>query len=157
MSALHLAHQDPEVAAQIHRIWRASYREEARLLEIGDFPPLRRTVEAIQQAASRFFGLSVEGTLAAVVEVDADSEPLDLSALVVRPDFFRRGLATGLLRQLLEEEFPGRAVSVTTGAANVPAIRLYEKLGFRIVERWDHREGIAMVTLHRSGGAESHG
>jgi ribosomal protein S18 acetylase RimI-like enzyme len=135
----------------------ASYREEARLLDLDDFPPLRRTVEAIQQAGSRFFGLSVEGTLAAVAEVDADSEPLDLSALVVHPDFFRRGLATGLLRQLLEEEFPDRAVSVTTGAANGPAIQLYEKLGFRLVDRWDHGEGIPMVTFHRPGEEESLG
>jgi len=135
----------------------ASYREEARLLDIDDFPPLRRTVEAIQQAPSRFFGLSVEGTLAAVAEVDADSEPLDLSALVVHPDFFRRGLATALLRQLLDGEFPGRAVSVTTGAANGPAIQLYEKLGFRLVDRWDHGEGIPMVTFHRPGEEESLG
>jgi ribosomal protein S18 acetylase RimI-like enzyme len=125
----------------------AAYREEARLLGVENFPPLRRTVEDLGRSSSIWFGLSLDGTLAAVLEIEEHPARLHIASLIVHPDFVRRGLATRLLRYLLDVEFPGQAFSVATGAANTPAIRLYEKLGFQIQQRWKTGEGIAMVTL----------
>ena len=142
-------HADPAVASAIHRVLIEAYRVEGDLLGVADFPPLRRTEDHVQAASSRFFGLVEEGTLAAVAEVAPEDGGFNIDSLVVAPAFFRRGLASRLLRHLLEEVFPDRVLSVSTAAANDPAILLYEKLGFRRQKAWRGRGGIPMVRLVR--------
>ncbi|MGZ3473763.1 MAG: GNAT family N-acetyltransferase [Polyangiales bacterium] len=56
---------------------------------------------------------------------------IDICRWVVDPESMRRGLGRRLLREVM-----GPHTRVRTGAANEPAIRLYESEGFRIVERF---------------------
>ncbi len=154
-----LDHRDPELAEEIRAVLWHAYRVEAELLAAEDFPPLRRTAGEIAAAAARFFGTRVAGRLVAVTEIETEAdEHVHVGSLGVVPEMFRRGLGRGLLEAALAR-FPGRRVTVSTGAANAPAIRRYEAQGFTIERRWQTpREGIAMVTLGRparSGGGAS--
>lgn len=64
--------------------------------------------------------------------VATDLRIVDIALL---PDRRNQGLGTALLRAVLERaEREGRTASLHVGQAN-PAIRLYERLGFRRVER----------------------
>ncbi|MGZ3448889.1 MAG: GNAT family N-acetyltransferase [Polyangiales bacterium] len=54
---------------------------------------------------------------------------IDICRWVVDPESMRRGLGRRLLREVM-----GPHTRVRTGAANEPAIRLYESEGFRIVD-----------------------
>jgi ribosomal protein S18 acetylase RimI-like enzyme len=70
---------------------------------------------------------------------DWESRPL-LLYLVVRPEAKRRGMGTALLLQsgeaLAAAGHPELDLFVTE--ANEPAVNLYRKLGFEVVERVDH-------------------
>jgi RimJ/RimL family protein N-acetyltransferase len=52
-----------------------------------------------------------------------------------------------LVRFVLNQR-PGR-FHVTTGAKNLPAIRLYERLGFELAWRFETPDGVAMVAYLR--------
>ncbi len=158
----------PASAAQIHRVFQASYRVEAGLLEIADFPPLRRTVEEIEVSSNRFFGVVHDpegrqdyelerregalghGELVAVTEVRTvvTDKSLFIDSFTVHPSRFRQGVGSRLLDHVLGV-FAGRTLRVSTAAANEPAIRLYEKKGFQMEESRRRKGGLLMVTLLR--------
>jgi len=135
------------VAEEIHRVLQASYQVEGRLLGIEDFPPLRRTVAEIRRATTTFHGIRVEKDLAAVAELEATSEEsAHINAFVVHPRFFRRGLGRALLLSL--QGLPRSArLTVSTAAANEPALALYALSGFHKERDWEQPFGLAMVTL----------
>ncbi len=141
-----LDHYSESVAIQIHDVFQLSYKIEARLVGVDDFPPLRREVSLIQSSSSQFFGQRIEGDLAAVIEFTKSERDLSIDSLVVHPQYFRRGLASQLLRSLLAK-IPWQNAFVDTAAANNPAIELYRKFGFSESERWKTAEGIEKVRL----------
>ncbi len=145
-----LDHASPSVAAAIRAVMLEAYRVEAEILGVEDFVPLRRTAAQVASTDALFLGIAVNGTLAAVAEVE-EPEPghVHLGSLVVRPSHFRRGLATALLRHLLAAHAAGD-VTVSTGVLNRPALLFYAALGFREHRRWSTNDGIPMVTLLRA-------
>jgi ribosomal protein S18 acetylase RimI-like enzyme len=63
-----------------------------------------------------------------------DSETPELS-IAVLPEYRGKGIGTDLLRHLVEEvRVRHRALSLSVSSDN-PAIRLYQRLGFEVVER----------------------
>jgi ribosomal protein S18 acetylase RimI-like enzyme len=137
----------PGVAAAIQSVMHEAYLAEAALLGVTDFVPLRRGAQDVADSPARFLGVTVGGDLAAVVELD-ESQPktVNIDALVVRPRDCRAGLATALLRAVLDSD-PARTTTVSTAAGNVPALELYSGLGFFATGTWTTPDGIGMVTL----------
>lgn len=141
-----LEHCSEEVATEIHAVFQLSYKEEAQLIGVADFPPLLRTVAHIQAATSQFLGLRIESELAAVVEYTHDATHLSIDSLVVHPSYFRRGLASQLVQSLLGR-LAWNTADVETAVANIPAISLYQKFGFSESRRWQTAEGIDKIQL----------
>jgi ribosomal protein S18 acetylase RimI-like enzyme len=157
--------RDAAIAARIHAVQMAAYAQEAALLGVTDFPPLRRTVADIQADTASFTGAFVDGVLAGVISIEA--EPADTSrpstvpeitvaqitALVVDPPYQRRGVARRLLRHVLDAH-AGRAMTVSTGADNGPARALYAAHGFvETARRTVTPAGLVVVTLRRAATA----
>jgi ribosomal protein S18 acetylase RimI-like enzyme len=126
-----LDHRDRTVARRIHAIQLAAYSQEAQLLGVADFPPLRQTALCIRDSEEQFFGAFVQDTLAGVAAIEQahDAAALCLSSLVVQPAMQRRGVASALLREILRR-FGSQAVVVSTAAGNLPALALYGRFGF---------------------------
>jgi len=141
-----LDHCSEEVATQIHDIFQRSYKVEAELLRVKEFPPLQRNTSHIQAARSKFFGSRIGTDLAAVIEYSLSAAHLTIDSLVVDPRYFRRGLASKVLRSLLDR-VDWQTADVETAAANRPAIALYEKFGFSESDRWMTKEGIDKIGL----------
>jgi ribosomal protein S18 acetylase RimI-like enzyme len=141
-----LDHCSEDVAIQIHDVFRRSYRVEAELVGKTAFPPLQRSASHIQAAGGRFLGHRIGSDLAAVIEYSLSESRLSIDSLVVDPRYFRRGLASKILRSLLDR-VDWRTANVETAVANQPAIALYEKFGFSESKRWTTKEGIDKVEL----------
>lgn len=137
-----------DVAKSIRQVFQVSYAVEAQLLKAKEFPPLKRPLEDFITSESIFYGYFEGQVLAAVVEVKKDQRIVHIQSLVVDPTYFRRGIASQML-QFLIDEFSCPKWTVETGAANAPAIALYERHGFRIVKQWMTEIGIEKVAFER--------
>jgi len=127
----------------------AGYCVEAGLLGVSDFPPLKRTRREIADAESSFIGAYAHNGIAAVTEIETDqASTIDIAALVVLPKYFRMGLGTALVREIIEVH-EGTRITVCTGARNAPALSLYTQLGFEASDTWIADDCIAMVKLVR--------
>ncbi|MCA9838380.1 MAG: GNAT family N-acetyltransferase [Trueperaceae bacterium] len=132
-------------AAAIYELMQASYKEEARLLGLSEFYPLRRTAKDIARSSNRFLGLLGEKELRALCELEQVGErSLVIASLVVHPDAFRQGLASRLINYVLEYE-PFDHLEVSTAEKNLPATQLYQKLGFKLKSRKALPEGLVIV------------
>ena len=141
-----LDHCLEDVAIQIYDVFQQSYKIEAQLVGVKEFPPLQRSTSHIQAASSKFLGQWIGSDLAVVLEYSLGDAHLSIDSLVVHPRYFRRGLASKILRLLLDRVH-WQTADVETAAANHPAIALYEKFGFSESKRWGTNEGIEKVQL----------
>jgi ribosomal protein S18 acetylase RimI-like enzyme len=139
----------PGIAERVHALARAAYESEARWIGCDDFPPLRETVAALRGSADTFLVFEQAGNLLGALSFDPAADPVHITRLVVGPDYWRRGVATALLKELERRGAPGASFAVTTARDNVPATRLYQGQGFQIVGASISPEGIALFQLRR--------
>ncbi|MFT9600703.1 GNAT family N-acetyltransferase [Mesobacillus sp.] len=114
--------------AEVLDLQRKSYKIEADLIGTDEIPPLKETFEQLQGCGETFIGCYIDGKLAGAISYLKKGKVLDIYRMMVHPEFFRRGIAKKLIAQL--EQIGYSEMIVSTGAANTPAIELYEKLGF---------------------------
>ena len=146
----------PEVSQQIYQVFQSSYKIEADLIGVENFPPLSRTVEQIQQSSNEFYGVIVEGELAGVIEITLNegavesiaNTTLEIDSLTVSPLYFKQGIASRLIEFVLQNKAFEYAI-VETAAVNQPAIKLYEKHGFKVFKQFTPAHGIEKVALQR--------
>ena len=72
------------------------------------------------------------GRVAGYIGSQTCGDESDVMNVAVHPDFRRRGMAEALVNSLTEElkKIESRCLTLEVRASNVPAIALYEKLGF---------------------------
>lgn len=123
---------DETLARRALEIQRRAYRIEADLIGFDGIPPLHESLEELVASKEKFRGYFVGDVLAGFVSYELVDGLLDIGRLVVHPDYFRRGIGQALIRSL--DELGAERMIVSTGAANPPARKLYEALGFRLLE-----------------------
>lgn len=130
-------------------IQRAAYAVEARLVAYDSIPPLHEPLGELQSLDLIFLGVSCEHTLAGVLGYRRRGDTVDIDRVAVDPAYFRRGLASKLLRELFVRERDASRFTVSTGLGNEPAVRLYERFGFRVVRGDEPMPGVRVVRLER--------
>jgi ribosomal protein S18 acetylase RimI-like enzyme len=145
-------HRDSRIAARIHAVLQGAYAVEAGWIGCADFPPLRETVADVQRSADIWLVIEWEGDVLGVLSYEAVGMEVTITRLVVRPDWFRRGMATALLQELERRVAGGTQVLVSTAEVNVGAIGVYSKQGFRVGARLVAREGIVLRQLYKQLG-----
>jgi ribosomal protein S18 acetylase RimI-like enzyme len=152
-----LNHRREAITRQIHQLSQSAYQIEAELLGVTDFPPLNRTVYDISNSSSQFFGCIKNNQLVAAIEIETTSNHhINIACLVVSPDCFRRGLGKQLVLWTLEH-IHRKVTTVSIASTNVPAIRLYEKLGFQKSSQRSLDENITIVTFTLSASIQPDG
>jgi ribosomal protein S18 acetylase RimI-like enzyme len=136
------------IAEKIHRVFQVSYTVEARLLGVTDFPPLNRKMKDLMESPTLFYGCWEDSNLVGVIEIEMLDPYIDIWSLVVDPQYFRRGFAQKLL-EYVEAIYWDKNLVVETGWANQPALSLYQKLGFKIIDRWQTSIGIEKIRLEK--------
>lgn len=144
ISQLKLAHDD--TAAQLHVLLQRAYHVEAELIKNQHFPPLKRSLNTLRQTNTYFYGLWLQDSLGAAIELEQLENRLSICGFAVMPSCFRRGYGKCLLHEILRR-YSRQLITVQTAQANVPAINLYQKLGFDISRQWQSQDGFALVEL----------
>ena len=146
---------DDAVAQDVLDLQRAAYEVEAALIGSDRIPALTETLHALRTAGEDWLGLSDEvGLIGAVSWRELDDGTIDIHRLVVAPRAFRRGVATALLDGI-DATFPDRAMVVSTGSANEPALSLYRRRGFVVVRERDVIPGLSITELERRGAGRA--
>ncbi|MEP4889701.1 MAG: N-acetyltransferase [Aliiglaciecola sp.] len=135
-----------KVAAQIFTIFQNSYKVEALLIGVIDFPPLSRNINHIENSKSLFYGFTANKNLAAIIEFELHDNCLEIHSLTVDPNYFRQGIADKLLIYVLQKFRFSEAI-VETAVANTSAINLYKKHGFVEFKRWTPSHGIEKLAM----------
>lgn len=141
-----LENSNEAVANKIHAIFQCSYRVEAQIINVLDFPPLSRSTKNIANSKTDFYGFSDNNSLAAVIEIEINGKQLDIHSLTVDPKYFRKGFADKLINYVLKT-FDITIAIVETAVVNKPAINLYEKHGFLEIRRWTPSHGIEKLAM----------
>lgn len=147
-----LAPLDPaDLAQPLFALWQAAYAQEAALLglEPGRHAALRLGLRDLVGGSDTWLGCWQEGELVGALAWGADEDDpaaQRLSALIVAPDWQRRGVATRLLHALRLLVGRGPLV-VHLAAANAPALALFEALGWQLQRRWLGPEGLRLLRL----------
>ena len=134
------------IAKKLFTIWQESYRVEAKLLQVLDFPPLNRTVPDFINSSTRFYGFVKDDNYNAVMELRDNDDVLHIQSLVVQPSQFRKGLASKMIAFVLSENMEYN-FTVETGCDNLPAINLYLKFGFVETKQYETDHGIRKICL----------
>ncbi len=143
-----LQNKDIEISKRIRSVFQRSYSIEANLLNVKDFPPLKRPLESYVKSNTAFFGYLKNQELAGIIEIDYENNATHINSLVVEPKFFRQGIA----RQLMEfvfKTFDSNLFVVETGLKNEPACEFYKKFDFKEVKQWDADFGIRKIKFER--------
>jgi ribosomal protein S18 acetylase RimI-like enzyme len=143
-----LDHENRLIAENIYSVFQLSYAVEAKLLGAADFPPLKRTVPNFLESRTSFFGYHRNDTLVGIIEIDALKTSFHICSLVVHPDYFRQGIAQELLNFIFRL-LAGNNITVETGLANDPAVKLYKGFGFKEVGQYNTDHGIRKIKFER--------
>ena len=143
-----LKNNDMETSSQIRSVFQFSYAVEAELLKVKDFPPLKLPLESYLKSSNDFYGYFENNELAGVIEVERTEKYIDINSLVVKPNFFRRGIGRKLI-EFTFNRFDSKLFIVETGVKNKPATKLYKKLGFKEIKQWDTDFGVRKILFEK--------
>ena len=132
-----LDHRTQAVAEQIVEVEQAGYQVEARLTGYDGMPGLHQDASEVMALDLRVLGAVDGDRLVGVLGYRRHGDLVDVDRLAVHPDQFRRGIGTALLDELHRAEADARRIELMTSTGNTPAISLYLRSGYVIVDRDD--------------------
>jgi ribosomal protein S18 acetylase RimI-like enzyme len=136
---------DLATARRVHALQLAAYAVEAALIGYPALPPLHETPADLQHSGERFLACRQGEEIVGAASFVLDAGVLDIGRMVVSPTQARRGIGKRLLRALETIAGEGMTVTVSTAEKNIPAVRLYEGAGYRLVERVTLPDGLVIV------------
>jgi len=128
-------------AAEILALQKLAYLSEAELYNDYTIQPLTQTIEELAADFGRkTFLKGVEGgrIIGSVNGLMVGDRCL-IGRLMVHPDFQGRGIGTTLMKAIEGSFADARAWELFTGELSLKNIRLYERLGYRVVRKEQFR------------------
>ena len=143
-----LDHKDIEVVAKLVKLQKASYIVEAELIGFMQIPPLLELPEDIMNCEEIYYGYFMGGDLAGIISYKIETAVLDICKVAVHPDYFKRGIATKLIK-FVEQTAGIKSIIVSTGLKNDPAVKLYNSLGFVEIDVCEVAQGVHIVNFEK--------
>jgi ribosomal protein S18 acetylase RimI-like enzyme len=109
-----------------------AYQSEAKLLDDFTIPPLKQTIEEVQQEfAKGIFLKAADGNDEIIGSVRAwqENDTAYIGKLIVQPELQSRGIGTALVKAI-ESKFSPLRYEIFTSVKSTRTIRLYEHLGY---------------------------
>jgi ribosomal protein S18 acetylase RimI-like enzyme len=137
------------LAEDVLKIQIPSYMVEAELIDYYEIPPLKDTVDTLQQCGETFYGYYLNDELSGVISIKIGKGIMDIHRLMIHPKHFRKGIARMLLEFIESNEEDFETIIVSTGTKNAPAINFYEKSGFSITEETRVTERLSLTSFKK--------
>lgn len=142
---------DPHVIAMLLALQRSAYAVEAQLIGEDRIPPLLEDEHRLSAWRGRWL-LAWDGVdLVGATAWSEHDRHIDIEKVMVDPPAMRRGVASQMLRRVLDASARGHAV-VSTARDNAPAVSFYAKHGFTRVADEHVPPGIWVTRFELTGG-----
>ncbi|MCJ8345066.1 GNAT family N-acetyltransferase [bacterium] len=143
-------HQDLEQAKKLHELQMRSYQIEADLLNYPNLPPLLELVEDIVADQDQYLTAMCLQEICGFLAYKESSNVVEIDKVVVDPKYFRKGVASLLLENLIIKTGYAKDILVSTGTLNLPAIALYKKYDFQLVDQFVVGDSLEICSFKRS-------
>ncbi len=122
---------NPEDLKEILDLQYLAYQSEAALFGNKDIPPLKQTLEEVEDEYRQGIILKMtdEGNIIGSVRAHEKDGTVYIGKLMVHPDHRRKGYGRMLLAEI-EQYFPDKRYELFTSTRSKDNIRLYETLGY---------------------------
>lgn len=140
--------KNQQIAEAIVALQKSSYRIEADIIGFDMLPPLLENSEDIKNSKEVYLGYYVENSLAGILSYELEGDALDICKVAVHPSFFKRGIATQLIR-FVERNKEISRITVSTGLKNSPAVKLYLTLGFSETHQQEVEPGVHIISFEK--------
>ena len=148
--------QKDEVALEVLDLQKVSYAIEAKLINYFNIPFSHQEVEDLKKSDEIFLGCTEDNRLIGVLSYEKNKEGnIEIGRLVVKPNAFRKGVGTRLVKEIDLNEPNAKIINITTAKANYPSIYLFQKLGYLLTEEFETNDGLAMVRLTKPSKLKS--
>lgn len=130
-----ISHADITDAAAILELQKLAYESEARLYGDWRIPPLTQTLDDIRGEfdAKTFLKATVGSLLVGSVRASYKEGTCEIGRLIVHPEYQRQSIGTRLMRAIEAIFHQVKRFELFTGDRSAGNIRLYERLGYRVV------------------------
>lgn len=137
--------------AEILELQYLAYQSEADLFGTRDIPPLKETIEELEEEYKTGLILKMtddEGEIIASVRAQEMEGTLYIGKLMVHPDHRCRGYGSRLLNEI-EQRFPGLRYELFTSTRSLDNLRLYQKLGYKEFSRRKITDELEFVYMEK--------
>ncbi len=128
-----------------------AYQSEARLFNSTDIPPLKQTLDDIENEYEKGIilkAVDIHDNIIGSVRAFCNKETVHIGKLIVHPENQRQGIGTALLMEI-ENEYSGKRYELFTSSRSEKNISLYRKLGYEIFDKKQITKELTFVYMEK--------
>ncbi len=151
MGRIMITKAQKEDLEEILKLQYLAYQSEARLFNDMNIPPLRQTIEEVQDEFQRGIILKYsdeKDQIIGSVRAYQENGTAYISKLMVHPKMQKRGIGTKLLLEI-EKEYVNQRYELYTSTKSIGNIKLYEKLGYQIFKEEEITSELKFVYMEK--------
>ena len=154
MEKLLIQKADKNDLSEILTIQKIAFTKVAKKYNVNNLPPLKQTLEDIQNEFVHYTFLKalIDTTIVGSVRAYADNKTCYINKLIVLPDYQNKGIGTNLMNEI-EKQFANEIsrYELFTGLRDTRNKYFYEKLGYAIFKKEKFNDEITFVYMEKSG------
>jgi len=136
---------------EILEIQKKAFLSEAELYQNFNIQPLSQTLEELVEECQEKIVLKavLNGKTVGSIRANTFENGCWVNKLVVLPEFQKRGIGEKLLREIESYFLDTEKFTLATGAKSESNIRLYEKVGYKIIGKETFHDGVEAVVMEK--------
>ena len=136
---------------EIFKLQYLAYQSEAELFGNMDIPPLKQTIEEVENEYQKGIILKAVddgGVIIGSVRAYQDGGTVYIGKLMVHPSKQGQGIGTQLLLEI-EKQYPNQRYELFTSTRSEKNIALYQELGYKIFDEKQVTEELRLVYMEK--------
>lgn len=136
---------------EILEIQKKAFLSEAEFYQNCQIQPLTQTLSEMEEECKEKVVLKavIDEKIVGSIRANAHEKNCWVNKLVVLPEFQKRGIGEKLLREIEIYFTKVEKFTLATGAKSESNIRLYEKVGYKVIGKEIFHDGVEAVVMEK--------